>query len=300
MRKVFAIAFLQLFFAISLFAAQPVERVDLWKGEKVRHGAETVLECYKPEKPNGIAAIVCPGGSYCWIAKGPENQETAQWLCDNGITAFVLSYRTAGFGAYFFHYRQFVRGVRYPDMIVDAQRALQWVHDHSVEYGLDEDRIGMIGYSAGGHLVMSAACFSSIDYLEQEHLGNSSCRKPAFVAPIYPVVTMEEPYVHKRSRRALLGDDHQRDNEMKKYLSLEFDVPEDCPPVFLVNCRDDATVDYHNSELLDSALVAANVRHKYLQYGTGGHGFGASELKGTDESRAWKNEFLKWLSEIFE
>ncbi|MBQ5423744.1 MAG: alpha/beta hydrolase, partial [Bacteroidales bacterium] len=110
-------------------------------------------------------------------------------------------------------------------------------------------------------------------------------------------VTMNPPYVHKRSRRALLSERRQNDQVMRDSLSLELHVPADCPPVFLVNCVDDPIVEYHNSMLLDSALTAKNIKHKYIQYKTGGHGFGASDEKGTEESRAWRNEFLKWLKE---
>ena len=86
---------------------------------------------------------------------------------------------------------------------------------------------------------------------------------------------------------------------MKDSLSLERHIPHDCPPVFLVNCVDDPVVDYHNSIVLDSALTANNVKHRYIQYATGGHGFGASETKGSEECRQWKKEFLNWINEIF-
>jgi len=81
-------------------------------------------------------------------------------------------------------------------------------------------------------------------------------------------------------------------------MSLERHVPDNCPPIFIVNCVDDDIVDYQNSVMLDSALNAKNINHKYVQYQTGGHGFGASETRGTEESRQWKNEFLEWLEEI--
>ena len=122
--------------------------------------------------------------------------------------------------------------------------------------------------------------------------------KPDFVASIYPVVTMHKPYVHKRSRRALLGEYGKRRKVMRDSLSLERHVPADCPPVFLVNCKDDPVVKYQNSELLDSALTAKGIPHRYIQYNTGGHGFGASDEKGTAECRKWRDEFLKFIEEI--
>ena len=109
---------------------------------------------------------------------------------------------------------------------------------------------------------------------------------------------MSHPCTHKRSRRALLGEYGKRLKKMRDLLSLEKHVPKDCPPVFLVNCKDDKVVKCHNSELLDSALTAQGIEHRYIQYRTGGHGFGASEKKGTAECRAWKNEFLTWIKSL--
>ena len=106
---------------------------------------------------------------------------------------------------------------------------------------------------------------------------------------------MTEPCVHKRSRRGLLGDSRTGDQALRDSLSLERHVPVDCPPVFLVNCLDDPVVDYRNSVLLDSALTARGVAHRYVQFRTGGHGFGASERKGSPECRRWKSMFLEWL-----
>ena len=118
------------------------------------------------------------------------------------------------------------------------------------------------------------------------------------MVPIYPVVTMVESCVHKRSRRALLGDSRMKNRALRDLLSLERHVPTDCPPVFLVNCKDDPIVKYQNSELLDSALTSQKAPHRYIQYQTGGHGFGASERKGTAECRQWKKEFLSWFHKL--
>jgi len=142
---------------------------------------------------------------------------------------------------------------------------------------------------------MSAACFKENNYLTANGIDTEVSLKPNFVAPIYPVVTMREPYVHKRSRRALLSEKRNHNQMMIDSLSLECHIPADCPPVFIVNCIDDPVVEYHNSVLLDSALTANKINHRYIQYKTGGHGFGASEEKGTAECRQWKDEFLNWI-----
>lgn len=272
---------------------QAQEKFNIWEGTSTRKHVELTayLAPASDEKRDGgrernLAVIVCPGGSYFWHDMQHEGVKVGQWLQEQGISAFVLKYRTAGWWAFFSHDRYVRRGVRHPDAIDDMRQALRYVRAHASEWGIDPDRIGAMGFSAGGHLVMSAA-----EFLEQEE-------RPAFVAPIYPVVTMTEPCVHKRSRRALLGESRKNNPDLRQSLSLERHVPDDCPPVFLVNCQDDPIVKYHNSELLDSALVAHHVEHRYIQYKTGGHGFGADENKGTAECRQWKREFLEWLKSL--
>ncbi len=280
---------------------RPAEVVQLWTSEDdLMFGTEVLLHCYKPENPNGIAMIICPGGSYCWLDEDGEGLDVAEWFDAYGITTFVLNYRTAGFGAYFWHYRYVFRGNRHPDMIMDAQRAIQWVREHAEEYGISENKVGVMGFSAGGHLAMSTACLSSTNYIRDTKSGGGRevNLRPDFVAPIYPVVTLVGQYAHARSRRGLLGEDQLRNETLKRTLSLELNIPSDCPPVFIANCVDDPVVDYHNSMLLDEALTVSGIPHKYLQYATGKHGFGVSDVYGSPECRKWKYEFLAWLEEI--
>lgn len=233
----------------------------------------------------GMAVIVCPGGSYCWHDMEYEGRQVAQWLNRNGINAFVLKYRVASISAYCLGYRVIGLGNKYPNMLIDVEDALRYVYLHADSLHIDTARIGVMGFSAGGHLCMMSATHNRTQY------------KPAFICPIYPVVTMsDERYVHHRSRRGALGVWRHLNKTMRDSLSLEKHIPADCPPVFLVNCVDDPVVKYRNSELLDSALTANHVPHRYIQYKTGGHGFGASDSKGTEESRQWKKEFLKWIS----
>ena len=243
------------------------------------------------------AVIVCPGGSYCWLDVKGEGIEVAEWLQQNGVSAFMLQYRTAGFGAYFTRYRYLARGNRHPDMICDLQRAIRWVREHSDSLGIDPERLGVLGFSAGGHLAMCSACFSDTDYTGLPDRHDISL-KPAFVGAIYPVVTMKGDYVHKRSRRGLLGEWGKGNKELRDFLSIEEHIPADCPPVFLINCKDDPVVDWHNSVLLDEALTAAGIEHTYRQYETGRHGFGVSEVYGSKESREWKLRFKEWLDSL--
>ena len=117
--------------------------------------------------------------------------------------------------------------------------------------------------------------------------------------PIYPVVSMTDKSTHRRSRRGLLGEGKAISAEMKDSLSLERHVRRDMPPVYLMNCIDDPVVDYHNSVLFDSAMTAAGVRHRYVQFKTGGHGFGANPEKTTSEAISWKEDFINWLRILF-
>ncbi|MBP5642037.1 MAG: alpha/beta hydrolase [Paludibacteraceae bacterium] len=235
----------------------------------------------------GIAVVVCPGGSYSWLDMKTEGVGVAEWLQSQGINAFVLRYHVANVTAYCFGYRVLGLGNHYPKMLTDVENALQQVYSMADSLHIDKNCIGVMGFSAGGHLTMMSFTHNRTPY------------KPHFLCPMYPVVTFSDSrYVHKRSRRGALGVWGQWKEQMRDSLSIERHITPDCPPVFLVNCVDDPVVKYQNSELLDSALTANGVPHKYIQYKTGGHGFGASETKGTAECRQWKKEFLQWISNL--
>lgn len=269
-----------------LIAASAWAAVNIWE-DKPGHERVELTPYVATGDVKPVSVIVCPGGSYFWHDINVEGHDVARWLQQNGITAFVLKYRAGGVWAFVSHYRLLWRGHRYPDPQDDLLQALRYVRSHAGKFGIDPTRIGAMGFSAGGHLVMSAA-----ELFPQDE-------RPSFIAPIYPVVTMTHECVHKRSRRGLLGDSKTRDAALRDTLSLELHVPAECPPVFLVNCVDDPIVDYRNSVLLDSALTAQGVKHVYLQYRTGGHGFGASDTKGPAECRPWKEQFLEWITTIY-
>ena len=285
--------------SLLLLTGMAKAQVKIWEGLDISHGRRVKLTSYLAENnPTGRAVIVCPGGSYYWLDTKNEGDTVAMWLQSNGISAFVLEYRAAGIGAFAYRHRAIFRGRQHPDMITDAQRALQWVRTHADEYHINPDKVGMLGFSAGGHLALSTAFFHEHDFLKDAGVDNETSLRPVFAGGIYPVVTMVKPYVHKRSRRGLLSEKHHHDSVLCDSLSLERHVPADCPPIFIANCVDDPVVDYRNSVVLDSALTAAHVNHRYIQFQTGGHSFGASEKRGTAECREWKTEFLKWLAEI--
>lgn len=236
------------------------------------------------------AIIVCPGGSYSWHDMKTEGVGVAQWLQSQGISAFVLEYPVQGVTSFVTHYRYVIRGHQYPDALVNFQKAIVKLRQQAKEYNIDPHCIGAMGFSAGGHLVASAAEFFT-----------SPDDRPDFVVPVYPVVTLRKnPWVHKRSRRALLGEYRKHSTKWRDSLSLEMHVRPDMPPVFLVNCVDDPIVHYHNSEMLDSALTAVGVPHEYHQYKTGGHGFGADPAKASEECIVWKEKFIHWFKSNYD
>lgn len=239
------------------------------------------LKAYLPKTQAEEAIIVCPGGSYCWLDAKREGDDVAQWLAEHGVAAYVLRYSTAGWAAFAYHSRWFYRGTQYPDQLNEIRKALAEVRKKGYNH------VGAMGFSAGGHLVLNAA----------EDLPESE--KPDFIASIYPVVTMSQPWVHHRSRRGLLGEWRWRNKRMQDSLSMERHADRIHCSVFLINCQDDPVVDKHNAELMDSALTKLGKPHFFHQYRTGGHGFGADDKKAGVEAKQWKTEFIKWMNNLY-
>lgn len=246
---------------------------ELRAADHVSLAPNVTLTPFLAENPNGTAVVVCPGGSYHWLDEPTEGLSVAKWLAANGISAFVLRYAPGT--------------SHHTKMYGAIESAISYVRSNSAKFGVDPERIGAMGFSAGGHLVMRAAEFARGE------------ARPDFVAPIYPVVTMREPYVHGRSRRGLLSPSERRRPADIDANSLELNVPADCPPVFLMNCVDDPIVEYHNSELLYEALVRNHISVDYIQYPEGGHGFGAEKSKQNQYTSGWQEKFISWVNEIF-
>lgn len=270
--------------------------INIW--ENTNCSDVVKLTPYIANGGDNIGVIICPGGSYYWLDKNTEGHDVAKWLQKKGVSAFVLEYRTAGVLAFMTHYRAITQGHQHPHMIQDLQRTIQLIRENAITYNVNPNKIGVMGFSAGGHLVLSSGVFYKTNFLEQYNLYPIVSLRPDFIVPIYPVVTFKEEYMHKRSRRGLMGDKKIIET-LCDSLSIEKHIHKNMPPVFLVNCKDDPIVKYQNSVLLDSVLTDFNVPHKYIQYETGGHGFGMSDKKGSEECRDWKFRFLEWLKLIY-
>lgn len=265
--------------------AQP-DPIFLWRGVEGMKDEKTRLYVYNniPDSlRTGVSVIICPGGSYHHLGLKHEGYEVAEFLNSKGITAFVLRYRV-GFNGY-----------KYPAMIEDVQRAIQYVSDNSNLLGIDRTKIGVVGFSAGGHLVTMAASFHSTNLIKKYGITSNADLRPSFVVPVYPVVSMHDSIAHARSRRNLLGKNPCV--SMIDSLSLEYKIPSDMPPTLIVATKDDPVVDPRNSVELDNTLKSKGITHKFLFYDTGGHGFGLGRDPRAEVSK-WDNVLNDWLSEI--
>lgn len=236
------------------------------------------LTLYRAEgKPTGAGFIVCPGGGYAGLAPH-EGEPIARWLNSLGITAGVLRYRL---------------GPRYhhPIELGDAQRAIRTMRSRAAEWGIDPNRIGILGFSAGGHLASSAAThFDSGEPSAADPVDRAGCR-PDLAVLVYPVVTMSEPFTHLGSRQNLLGD--HPSGELIDLLSNEKQVTKQTPPCFLMHTADDEAVPVENSLMFAAALRTAGVPFEIHVYEHGPHGVG---LAANDPAlSSWPGRCADWL-----
>jgi len=230
-----------------------------------------------PENNTHMAIVVCPGGGYGGLA-AHEGKPVAQWLNSIGITGTVLKYRL---------------GPRYhhPVELGDASRAIRTVRANSEKWNIDPRHIGIIGFSAGGHLASTAAThFDDGDPNASDPVERVSSR-PDLAMLIYPVISMEEPYVHRGSRRNLLGDNP--DPKLVELLSNQKQVTEKTPPCFLVHGADDKVVAVQNSIEFALACLQHKVPVELHIFEKGAHGFG---MGGSDPVLStWPRDAAQWL-----
>lgn len=258
------------------------ERIGLWQrrapiGDGTVEPAEAWLTIHRPEKPNGTAIVICPGGGYAGLAIGPEGHGIAAWLNRHGITGAVLEYRLpAG---------------RPQVPLLDAQRAIRMVRANANSWQLDPAHIGIMGFSAGGHLASTAGThYAGGSPLATDPVERSSAR-PNFMILVYPVITMGA-LGHAGSRANLLGK--KPDAKRLALYSNELQVTADTPPTFLAHARDDQPVPPDNSRRFYAALRAHQVPARYLELPGGGHGLNGYKGPMWD---AWQAQSLAWLAE---
>ena len=229
-------------------------------------------------KPTGAGIIVCPGGGYTHLA-AHEGGTIAEWLNSIGIKAFVLKYRLGS------------NGYHHPAMLQDAQRAVRYVRSHAAEFGVDPQRVGIIGFSAGGHMASTAGThFTGGDAGAADPVERVSSR-PDLMMLIYPVITMGE-FAHAGSRENLLGKSPPP--ELVDLMSNEKQVTRDTPPAFLVHAANDTTVPVENSLLFATALRKAGVGVELHVFEKGPrHGFGLAT--GDPVVGVWPKLCEQWL-----
>ena len=248
--------------------------------EVVKNIHNPSLTVFRPEHPNGVAVVICPGGAYLNIVTGSEGYPTAERLNEYGITAFVLKYRLPTTqGASFKH----------PIPLYDALRALQWVRYHAEDYEVETNRIGIMGFSAGGHLAASVGTLYLKHQYGDDEISSLSSR-PDFVCLGYPVISTRKGVYHG-CIWALLQQRHTE--QQAQELSCELNVSDQMPPTFLMHANDDTGVLPANSVLMHEALKKHGVVTELKLYETGGHGYGVGRA-GTDSAR-WICDFIDWL-----
>jgi len=273
--------FVVLSVCLSLFSQKTIK---FWENTGLKAKSEMYAFFPEKDKSNRTAVIICPGGSYCYLGIKQEGYEVAKKLTEQGFTAFVLRYRVGMYSA------------QHPDMIQDLQRAIQLVRENAQNYNIDEDKVGIIGFSAGGHLVGTAAVYFDENFMTSLGINPQVSLKPYFTVMVYPVVTMRDPHAHQKSRKSLLGT--KPSEELLHKMSLEENVHKNMPPLLIMQAVDDKVVDYQNSRILSDSLTKADVSHTLIFYNTGGHGFGALPKKGTAFA-TWFDDFMKWYGETF-
>jgi acetyl esterase/lipase len=224
------------------------------------------------------AVIIAPGGSYVRLSANHEGRQVANWFNSQGVTAFVLRYRL---------------GPRYhhPIEMGDAQRAIRFVRAHADELGIRTDRVGFMGFSAGGHLASTVATHfdagnpSAADPVER--MGS----RPDFVVLAYPVISMTAEYSHKQSVAALLGE--HPDPKLARQMSTEFQVTHETPPTFLFSTNADLSVPAENSVAFYLALRKAGVPAEIHVFENGGHGLGLAA--GDPALGEWSVLLRNWL-----
>lgn len=262
----------------------------LWPAEQYPNGAPLALGTDPADQPNlslylapgdgpHPAFLVCPGGGYGGLANGHEGHDIGTFCQQNGISAFILTYRIAP-------------RYHHPAPMLDAQRALRTVRARAAEWHVDPTRIGVMGFSAGGHLASTLATWHDAGQADaKDPIERASCR-PDFAVLVYPVIAFDQPWAHQGSKRNLLGD-QIGDEALVHRLSTANSVTADTPPCFLMQTTDDTVVPAENAIEFYLALRRAKVPAELHVYEPGQHGVGLAS--GNPVLSNWPDRLLAWL-----
>lgn len=254
---------------------------------RVRNVQKPDIAIFLPSKKNstGEAVVICPGGGYGILAYDWEGSDIARWLNSEGIAAFVLKYRLPGSKSNI---------VPHKSPLMDAQRAMRMVRSNAEKWNVDPGKIGIMGFSAGGHLASTLSThFDAGDPSSDDPVEQESCR-PDFSVLIYPVISFTGEFSHSGSRKALLGED--ADPELVSHYSNELQVTEETPPAILIHSDDDTVVPVENSIVYYKALRANKLTSELHIYPYGGHGF--SLAIGQGHLSTWPDRVIEWIKYI--
>ena len=235
------------------------------------HVRTPTLKVFRPATPNGAAVLICPGGAYQRVVLDKEGDETAMRLAEAGVVAAVLVYRLPEDG--------WAAGWRAP--LQDAQRAMRLIREGRVADGVDPRRVGVLGFSAGGHLAAALTLIDEIAYAPVD-AADAATWRPDFTALIYAA------YLNGEGSPALLAGPRGAAPDLIARVTAR------TPPVFLAHAADDASVPAEGSQRMHTALEKAGVASELHIFPDGGHGFGIARAKGM-EAEAWPDLFLAWM-----
>lgn len=234
------------------------------------------LEIYLPEKDKatGTAVVICPGGGYSVIVFDGEGIATAKEFAKNGIAAFILKYRLPD---------DSTMEDKTIGPLQDAQQAIKFIRENAVKWGIDANKIGIMGFSAGGHLASTEATHFMKAYIVNT---NNTSLRPDFQILVYPVISLQESLTHLDSRKQLLGESPSR--EIIDQFSNELQVDTNTPPAYITHAADDKLVDVDNSIQYFEQLRHHNVPVEMHIYPKGGHGF----IFG---HKGWMEPLIQWM-----
>lgn len=250
-------------------AAQQHFTVNPYTGQETSPQEAPALEIFIPANPQGAAVVACPGGGYGFLAYDKEGSDWAEWLNSQGITLAVLNYTLP-------EQRPLLPGN-------DAKAAISYLRANASSLGLNPEQIGIMGFSAGGHLAATAATHY-----------DSPANRPSFQILVYPVISMDSTITHGGTRHNLIGTDAS--DEMVTLYSNELQVKADNPPAYIIACQDDKAVPVENSIRYYQALTRNGVPAEIHIYPTGGHGFG--KLPGFKYVDPMLASMGAWLADI--
>ncbi len=254
----------------------PADYKESFGGGMFRNVTSPTLEIYLPEKgkETGAAVVICPGGGYSVVVYQGEGVSNAKELANNGIAAFVLKYRLPV---------DAIMTDKSTGPLQDAQQAIKLVRENAVKWNIDPAKIGIMGFSAGGHLASTVAT-----HFENTLIDNpkGTSLRPDFQVVVYPVISMQQALTHRDSRKQLLGE--QPSQQLVDLFSNELQVKDNTPPAYITHAADDNVVDVDNSINYFEALRRHKVPVEMHVYPKGGHGF----IFGR---RGWMTSLLEWI-----